>query len=101
MFECRKYRIELWQCRSGSFHVLIQPIKYLGKDEFKRWIRLCKQNFMDLVSRRPWQFDCAYSTHAEALALARHMTSQLDEIAFFDRVKAQVQIVTPKETRIA
>jgi len=97
MFECKKFRIEVWQCRSGNYHVVIQPIQYLGREEFKAWIRLCKRNFMALVSRRPWRFENVFSSRVEAVALARKLTAQLGEPCFFDRTKKQLQIVTPKE----
>ena len=95
--ECRKFRVELWRCQSGGFHVSVQPIEYLGKEEFKRWIRLCKRNFMTLASRQPWRFENAFSQYQDATLFAKALARQLGECAFFDRSKGQLTLVTPKE----
>jgi len=97
MFECRKFRVELIQCPSSHFHVFIMPIEYLGKDEFKQWLRLCKRNFMCLVSVKPWRFEIVFSSYVDAVGFARNMTRQLEEIVFFDHAKSHVEVVTPKE----
>jgi len=97
MFECRKYKIEIWQCRSGRYHVTVEPIIFLGREEFKAWMRLCRRNFMALTSRKPWRFENAFSTKLEAVALAKKLARQLGETCYFDHDKKQLQIVTPKE----
>ncbi|MDI6813885.1 MAG: hypothetical protein QMD10_10140 [Desulfitobacteriaceae bacterium] len=97
VFECQRFRIELWQCRDGKLHVSIQPLEYLGKEEFKRWIRLCKRNFMSLISRKPWHFEIAFSNRVNAVGFAKNMARQLGEVAFFDHTKGHVEVVTPKE----
>jgi len=97
MLECEKYRVELWECPSGCFNVSVKPVIYLGKDEFKRWTVLCNRNFMRLTGKKPWSFTRVCSTQKEAESFAKGLTSQLDELVFFDHTKNQVQIVTPKE----
>ena len=89
MIECRKYRVELWRCPSGGFHVSASPIEYLGKEEFKTWVRLCKRNFMVLTSQKPWRFENSFSQYQDALLFAKN------ECAYFDRAKGQLQIVAP------
>jgi hypothetical protein len=96
MIECRKYRVELWRCPSGGFHVSASPIEYLGKEEFKTWVRLCKRNFMVLTSQKPWRFENSFSQYQDALLFAKNLARQLGECAYFDRAKGQLQIVAPK-----
>ena len=97
MIECKRFRIELWRCQSGGFHVSVQPLEYLGREEFKRWTRLCKRNFMVLTSQRPWRFENSFSQHQDALLFAKSLARQLGECAYFDRSKGQLQIVAPRE----
>jgi CelD/BcsL family acetyltransferase involved in cellulose biosynthesis len=93
--ECRRYRIEVYECRRGGgcFHVRASPVEYLGREEFKRWARLCERNFMTLVSRRPWCYEAARASHEEALRLARRLAEALGEPVFFDAVEARFHLV--------
>ena len=97
MLECKKYRIELYQCGNGNFHVFVQPVEYLGKDEFKAWVKFCKKNFMALVSQKPWRFEIVFGSEADALGFAKNLAQYFGELCFFNRVKGLLQIVTPKE----
>jgi hypothetical protein len=97
MFECKRFRIAMWCCEHGNFHVSIQPLEYLGKEEFKRWIRLCKNNFMELTSRKLWRFEIVFCNEGDAFAFAKKMTGRFGEIAFFNHTKGRVEVVTPKE----
>jgi hypothetical protein len=97
MIECRKFRIEIWRCQSGGFHVSVTPLEYLGKEEFKRWVKLCKRNFMVLTSQRPWRFENVFSNYQDAVLFAKALARELDEAVFFDRAKGAFMVVAPKE----
>jgi hypothetical protein len=38
MIEANRFCIELWSGQTGKYHVWIQPIEYLGHEEFKNWL---------------------------------------------------------------
>ena len=97
MLECKRFRIELWRCQSGGFHVSVSPLEYLGREEFRKWVKLCKRNFMSLASQRPWRFENAFSNYQDAVLFAKNLSRQLSEAVFFDRSKGQLQIVAPRE----
>jgi len=71
------------------------PLEFLGKEEFKTWVRLCKRNFMVLASQKPWRFENSFSQYQDALLFAKNLARQLGECAYFDRSKGQLQIVAP------
>lgn len=97
MIACKRFRIEVYRCPSNNFHVTAQPTEYLGKEDFKVWVRLCRRNFMTLTSRKPWTFENVFANHEDAVLFAKNLCRQLGELAFFDRTKAQMHLVTPKE----
>jgi len=97
MITCKRFRVEVYRCPPGNFHVAVQPVEYLGREEFKAWMRLCKRNFMALTSRKPWVFENAFNSYTDAVLFVKSLCRQLGELAFFDRTKAQVQLATPKE----
>jgi hypothetical protein len=97
MIECKRFRIELWRCPNGAFHVTVQPLEFLGREEFKRWTRLCKCNFMVLTSQRPWRFENSFSQYQDALLFGKNISRQLGEPCFFDRAKGGLMVVAPKE----
>jgi hypothetical protein len=97
MIECKRFRIELWRCQSGGFHVSVTPLKYLGKEEFKRWVHLCRRNFMTLASRQPWRFEKAFSNYEDAVLFAKALARRLGEATFFNSSKGQPTLATPKE----
>jgi hypothetical protein len=92
--ECRRYRIEVYRCRAeGCFHVRVSPVEHLGREEFRRWARLCERNFMSLVSRRPWRYEAVRPSHEDALGLARRLAEALGEAVFFDAVEGRFHVV--------
>jgi hypothetical protein len=93
MFECRRYRIQVYQCREGDFHVLAAPVEYLGKEEFRRFTSLCMRSFMSLS--RKWVFERTFRTHQEATLFAKHLAKSLGEPVFLDLDEAR--IVVPDE----
>ena len=96
MIGCKRFRIELWRCASGAFHVSVMPIEFLGREKFKAWIRLCKRHFMSLASRQPWRFENAFSNYDDAVFFAKSLARQLGEAVFFDRAKGLLMLVAPK-----
>jgi hypothetical protein len=96
MIECKRFRIELWRCPNGAFRVTVQPLEFLGREEFKRWTRLCKRNFMSLTSQRPWRFENAFGNYQDAVLFAKALARQLGECVFFDRAKGAFMVVAPK-----
>jgi hypothetical protein len=72
-------------------------LEYLGKGEFKTWVKLCKSNFMVLTCQKPWRFENAFALYQDAVLFAKSLVRQLGEAAFFDRTKGMVMVVAPKE----
>jgi hypothetical protein len=97
MLECKRFHTEFWQCLDSGFHVAVQPLEYLGKEEFKRWVHLCRRNFMTLASRQPWRFENAFSNYEDAVLFAKALVRQLGEATFFNSSKGQPTLATPKE----
>ena len=97
MIECKRFRIELWRCQNGNFHVTVQPVEYLEKQEFKAWVLLCKRNFMNLTSQKPWRFENVFSQYQDAVMFAKNVSRQLGEPCFFDRTKGVLMLVAPRE----
>ncbi|RLI45344.1 hypothetical protein DRO69_05535 [Candidatus Bathyarchaeota archaeon] len=97
MIECKRFRIELWQCPSRGFHVSVAPLEYLRKEEFRAWVKLCRRNFMSLTTTKPWRFKIIFSSYENAVLFAKNLVRQLGEAVFFDNSKRQLMLVTPKE----
>ena len=81
MISCRRFRIELTESRRGdSYTVWIEPVEYLGRAEFKKWMRRCRAAFMDLEhTHRRWRTFRRFRDEAEASRFAASMAYDLDE----------------------
>lgn len=93
LFECKRFRIEIHRCTSGSFHVSVRPVEYLGKEEFKRWMKTCRRNFMSLTAR--WTWTRVFARQGDATGFAKHLARELGELVFLNL--NEIQIATPKE----
>jgi len=92
MFGCRRFRIEVRRCPRGNFHVSIQPVEYVGKPQFREWMKFCRRNFMSLTAR--WRWERVFHTHEEAVRFAKHLARTFGEAVFLNL--NEVQIVAPK-----
>jgi hypothetical protein len=97
MIGANRFCIELWGDQAGKYHVWIQPVEYLGHEEFKNWMRLCRRNFMGLTHRRPWIFENVFGDYEDAVRFAKQLARQVDEAVYFDRTRGQLQLVAPRE----
>jgi len=81
MISCLRFRIELVKGPpQGGFLVTVEPVEYLGKPEFKEWLRLCRASFMDLDhSGRRWRMVRWFRDEAGASRFAASLAYSLGE----------------------
>jgi hypothetical protein len=83
MMAARRFRIEVYRGWHGGYRVLCCPIEYLGRDEFKTWIRTCSRHYMSLASKRPcWAMERSFIGELEARHFASSLAHDLGEPIF-------------------
>ena len=82
MLECRCFRIQVYRCQAGSYHVYVSPIEYLGKEEFTHWHKVCRRGFMSLTKK--WAYERSFPTREEAVLFASGLAGKLGEAVFLD-----------------
>jgi hypothetical protein len=84
MMAARRFRIEVYRgWPGGGFRVVCCPVEYLGRDEFKTWIRTCRRHFMSLASKRPcWAMERSFTDESEARRFASQLAYDLGEPIF-------------------
>jgi len=65
---------------AGGLRVSCSPVEYLGRDEFKTWLKTCRKRFMNLTSK--WVMERAFIDEAEARRFAASLAYLLDEPLF-------------------
>jgi len=89
MIECKRYRIRIYRCAgggdSGLYCVSSAPIEFVGKEEFRRWAKFCRRNFMVLTQR--WVYSRFFESHEEAVLFAGHLAKGLGEFVFLDMLE--------------
>jgi hypothetical protein len=83
MASCIRFRIEIYKSwPPGAYRVVCSPVEYLGRDEFKAWIRTCRKHFMDVTSRRPWTMERVFMDEVEARRFGGSLAYDLGEPSF-------------------
>jgi hypothetical protein len=87
VIRCSRFRIELTEAVSRvGYAVSVEPILYLGRPEFKEWLRLCRASFMDLERLpRRWRMVRWFKDEADASRFAAALAYSLGE-AFWMRL---------------
>jgi len=79
--EVKRFRIEVHECKNcGEYHVTCRPVEYLGREEFKSWLRTCEKRFMNLLRR--WVMERVLPTEKEAREFASELAARLGEPFF-------------------
>jgi len=90
----KRVAVKVVDCeRCHRFHMECYPVAYLGREEFRRFMRVCRSFFMDLKSR--WVWVRSFEGHEDARALALHLAREFGELFFLD---ADMVHLTPPET---
>jgi hypothetical protein len=95
MFRAERVAVHLRYCEHHrAYEVVVEPVTYLGRDEFRRVASVCRRHFMELA--RYWAWIRGFKTEAEARAFVEAILSELGERCFYDAIHSKVVVVPPK-----
>jgi len=93
----KKFRIAIYDL-GREYAVETSVEEQVSKEEFKKWVKICKAMYMDLVHDAPYTFRITFRNYGEALSLAADLARTLGEEAFYNGEKKTVTYIPQRIT---
>jgi len=94
LISAKNFKITVQKC-PGDYHVVrVEITEYLGREEFKKKVRLFNRLYLGLESKRPWVWARAFRAKAEAEDFAGELCLKLGELCYMDE-ELKLRVVKP------